>query len=67
MALVKCVDCDFAGNKTKSDGTREGLQNCEKNAPEANQSEGGAALYPIVTLSQDGCHEGRAPVKSGKK
>ncbi len=76
MAYVKCVDCDYAGNKAKNDGTREQLQKCEKRAPEANQAEEGLARYPIVELSDGGCHEGKGstpevktpkPQKNGKK
>ena len=76
MAYVKCVECEFVGRKTKSNGDAEPLQNCEKRIPKANQAEGGLALYPIVELSDGGCHEGREqtntssgpkPVKSDKK
>ncbi len=74
MALVKCVDCEFVGQKTNNAGVPNPAQRCEKRAPEANQAEEGLARYPIVELADGGCHEGSAPVppsqpatKSGKK
>lgn len=60
MAYVKCVDCEFVGQKANAAGESNPVQRCEKSAPEANQADEGLARYPIVELSDGGCHEGKA-------
>lgn len=67
--MISCKDCEYSEKKKKTDGLYLPLQRCFKSAPAANSANDGPALYPLVSLDNDGCFEGKpiaAPKKSGK-